>query len=162
MAGNPAWGRCETRPASAAYPPPSGCDRRGFLRLAVGSVVMLVPGCASVSALPLRVEGGTARIVLRNHPQLTQPGGFLRVRPDTLSTPVYIVHDNDAFTALSAVCQHLGCTVDFEGTRFECPCHGSMYDRDGSVLRGPTERALIRYPTEITADGVLLVRVGSA
>lgn len=36
-------------------------------------------------------------------------------------------------------CTHLGCTFPWnENTgRFECPCHGSRYDADGSVLRGP-------------------------
>jgi Rieske Fe-S protein len=140
----------------------SRCDRRNFVRLAIGSVALLMPGCASVSALPVRAQSGVVRLSLRDHPELTGSSGFLRVRPDTLATAVYVIRLDEEFVALSPVCQHLGCTVAFESTRFVCPCHGSMYDRDGSVLRGPTERPLVRYPTEVTADGILLIRLETA
>ena len=45
--------------------------------------------------------------------------------------------------ALKAECTHLGCLVapDPEGG-FECPCHGSRYDAQGRVTRGPAPRAL--------------------
>lgn len=132
--------------------------RREFMRLAAGAAVTFA-GCASVSALPVRAEGGVIRLTLRDHLALAQPGGHLRVRPDTLTHAIHIVRLEDSFVALSPICQHLGCTVEFAGTRFECPCHGSMYDRDGSVLRGPTERPLIRYPTELVADDILIVRL---
>jgi len=53
------------------------------------------------------------------------------------------------FTVLSTVCTHLGCEVGLpaaDGT-MTCPCHQSMYSSaDGSVLRGPAERALTRFP----------------
>jgi len=38
-----------------------------------------------------------------------------------------------------------------------CPCHGSTYDREGKVLRGPAEEALARYRTALTSDGVIVV-----
>ena len=48
--------------------------------------------------------------------------------------------------ALSARCTHLGCIVHFndaEGAR-ECPCHGSRFDIDGSVIQGPANKPLQR------------------
>lgn len=46
--------------------------------------------------------------------------------------------------ALKAECTHLGCLVAPNplGDGFTCPCHGSQYDRDGTVVRGPAPRAL--------------------
>lgn len=47
-------------------------------------------------------------------------------------------------TRLSAVCMHLGCIVDFNGKEktWDCPCHGSRYNTDGSIINGPTKKPL--------------------
>lgn len=46
--------------------------------------------------------------------------------------------------ALNAECTHLGCVVPWDPMlgKFVCPCHGSQYDREGSVLRGPAPGSL--------------------
>jgi glycine/D-amino acid oxidase-like deaminating enzyme/nitrite reductase/ring-hydroxylating ferredoxin subunit len=54
--------------------------------------------------------------------------------------------DNGALHAVSARCTHLGCLVHFnEAERaWECPCHGSRFATDGSVIQGPANTALER------------------
>ncbi len=61
--------------------------------------------------------------------------------------------------ALSLVCTHLGCLVTVNEENMECPCHGSVFDHSGRVLKGPAEHPLKRLPVE-ESDGIL--RVSSA
>jgi Rieske Fe-S protein len=135
------------------------CSRRDFLGIAAGAVAAGLPGCASVAITRVPVANGIIRLAVRDHARLTQPGGYLKLQPEALATPVYVLAVEDGFVAVSPICMHLGCTVDIEGARLVCPCHGSMYDRQGNVLRGPTERPLRRYHTTLTPEGELIIRL---
>jgi nitrite reductase/ring-hydroxylating ferredoxin subunit len=44
--------------------------------------------------------------------------------------------------AISTVCTHLGCIVKATEKGFDCPCHGSKFNKDGSVVRGPAPKGL--------------------
>jgi cytochrome b6-f complex iron-sulfur subunit len=45
---------------------------------------------------------------------------------------------------INATCTHLGCVVPFapSAQKFICPCHGSQYDANGKVVRGPAPLSL--------------------
>jgi nitrite reductase/ring-hydroxylating ferredoxin subunit len=68
-------------------------------------------------------------------------------------TPILIVRSSRReFVALSTQCTHEGCPVKPPaGGLITCPCHGSQYDLDGKVLRGPAQFPLTRYATEYDA-----------
>jgi Rieske Fe-S protein len=55
---------------------------------------------------------------------------------------VALYRDAGGVYAVSTVCTHLGCIVKTSAEGFECPCHGSRFTADGSVLKGPAPRAL--------------------
>ena len=59
--------------------------------------------------------------------------------------------DEGRFEAFSIHCRHLGCPVRWiaDSELFMCPCHGGVYNRDGSVAAGPPPRPLARYPVRV-------------
>ena len=65
-----------------------------------------------------------------------------------------VVHQNETTTVLSSHCTHLGCKINkLQNGRLACPCHGSEYDLDGKVLKGPAYKNLEKLPSKISHDG---------
>jgi Rieske Fe-S protein len=52
------------------------------------------------------------------------------------------------FTAVSDICTHNGCSVAWSGSSLDCPCHGSSYAADGSVINGPAQNSLTSFTVE--------------
>lgn len=69
----------------------------------------------------------------------------------TAAFRTFLVADGEKIFALSAVCSHLGCLVEWsrQKGRFSCPCHGGVYDIDGNVIAGPPPAPLTRIPLKI-------------
>lgn len=66
--------------------------------------------------------------------------------------------DDGGFLAISGKCTHLGCAVPWveERKRFECPCHASLFDPKGNVLKGPASRGLDLYMVSFKQDQVII------
>jgi cytochrome b6-f complex iron-sulfur subunit len=73
----------------------------------------------------------------------------------------------EGFLALWQKCPHLGCAVPWNESgpsldtiaatgRFNCPCHGSQYDRYGQIKAGPAPRPMDMFPITIR-DGRISV-----
>ena len=75
----------------------------------------------------------------------------------------YLAKVNGEVIALSQKCTHLGCRVPFcqSSGEFECPCHGSVFNRAGEYRQGPAPRGMDRYPVEVGVDGFLYIDTGS-
>lgn len=58
---------------------------------------------------------------------------------------------------MTAICTHLGCTVNAVETGYKCPCHGSTYDLEGGNTGGPAPLPLVYYKIHRGASGELLV-----
>ena len=73
-----------------------------------------------------------------------------------------VIDDNRGLLALSWKCVHLGCKVPWCQTSqwFECPCHGSKYNRYGEYVGGPAPRGLDRYRSTIDDQGRLVIDTG--
>ena len=138
-------------------PTGAGSDRRRFLWF------------SGLGALGAASAGGAAVVLDFVHPKvLFEPPTAFRVgRPEGFpvnsitadyARKVYIVRNEVGLFALSAVCSHLGCItrkVEDEDV-IACPCHGSKFAKDGSLLVGPAPRGLRRVAIRLE-DGELVV-----
>lgn len=70
---------------------------------------------------------------------------------------VAVIRQGSDLYALSLVCTHLGCTVNVTPAELVCPCHGSVYDRTGRVLKGPATRPLPRYRVEREGENLVVM-----
>ncbi len=73
----------------------------------------------------------------------------------TARTAVWLRRSTDTdFSAFSINCTHLGCPVNWlqASELFLCPCHGGVYNADGTVAGGPPPHALSSVPVRITDD----------
>jgi cytochrome b6-f complex iron-sulfur subunit len=61
--------------------------------------------------------------------------------------PVLVVKTDKGYTAMSAVCTHLGCLVELDPVKRDviCPCHAARFDLQGEVTGGPPPRPLPLY-----------------
>jgi cytochrome b6-f complex iron-sulfur subunit len=135
-------------------------SRRNFFQLALG---WLAGGLAmAASAL------GAVRFLVPN--VLYEPSLIFRVgKPDDYpdgsvifleDERVFLIRKGNTFRCLSAICTHLGCTVNRADHGFHCPCHGSVFDDQGAVKSGPAPRPLEWFLVSMSKDNRLVVDKG--
>ena len=72
----------------------------------------------------------------------------------------FLLHAPGGIIAAYRKCTHLGCTVPFNTQQdlFECPCHGSRYDkRTAVVLKSPAPKPLQLFHITESPSGALIV-----
>ena len=130
--------------------------RREFLRTgwrAGGALLAAAGGWTFWESLrPLAGTGGGGKIKL-NDPSTYLPGSATFVPEGRL----FIANTGSSLRALSQKCPHLGCQVPFceSSGRFECPCHGSVFDIGGERVEGPTPIGMSQY--DISVEGGVVV-----
>jgi cytochrome b6-f complex iron-sulfur subunit len=78
------------------------------------------------------------------------------------TSPAMLIHHTDGrWIALTAVCTHLGCTVQYEpgADRIHCACHGGVYDPyTGANVSGPPPKPLKLFKVAVNETGVEVSR----
>ena len=131
--------------------------RREFLRNGwrVGGAMLAVAGGWTLweSLRPLGGSGIGGKL------KLSQPSAY----PAETATYVpegrlFIANTGSTLLALSQKCPHLGCQVPFceSSGRFECPCHGSVFDIGGEWIEGPAPTGMTQYPIALQGGDVVV------
>jgi Rieske Fe-S protein len=75
--------------------------------------------------------------------------------------PVVLGRDAGGLYAMTTTCTHQGCEVEPSGTgssaTLNCPCHGSRFDRNGNVIRGPAGSPLVHFAVTVDASGNITI-----
>lgn len=78
------------------------------------------------------------------------------------SSPALLIHHEDGrWISMTAVCTHLGCTVQYEpqADRIHCACHGGVYNAyTGANVSGPPPKPLKLFKVAVTPAGVKVSR----
>ena len=72
---------------------------------------------------------------------------------------VYVTKDaGGKLEVLSAICPHLGCSVQWAASRnaFACPCHGATFSKDGKCTGGPAPRGMDTLETSVQGDRLVV------
>lgn len=101
-------------------------------------------------------NGGTSTVSKDLGTTSSIPVGGGKVFPDQLV--VVTQPSAGAFKAFTAVCTHMGCTVNqVSNGLIMCPCHGSLYSiTDGSVKQGPAPSPLAAKQITVANDQITL------
>jgi Rieske Fe-S protein len=96
------------------------------------------------------------RVPLAEFERLAADGNAIAVDVGDIY-PLLLVRDGaGAFHAVSSRCTHQACRVKPAGSFLQCPCHGSTFELDGTVIRGPAQTALPAYPVTTSGADLLI------
>jgi Rieske Fe-S protein len=131
-------------------------NRRNFLAKSALAAATLVAAEACGDGQigpPLRSStpvGNAVTVRLSDFPGLANVGTLVDIGHER----AVVRTSATTFRGLSRICTHEGCDTDVRNNRFECPCHGSIFAADGSVVRGPsTGDSISSLPTlTVTLD----------
>ncbi len=75
------------------------------------------------------------------------------------NTPAIIINRyGRGYIALSKVCTHLGCLVEYdkEKKKLICPCHAGLYSLEGHVESGPPPKPLSILPLKVEGENIII------
>ena len=111
-----------------------------------------------LSTIQATLSNGKVTITIDSSSPLANAGSAALV--DYSSGAVLVDHPSgNVFNALSSICTHQSCTVsriDSGSGQFVCPCHGSRYNFNGQVTKGPADSPLTSFPTELSGDQLII------
>jgi cytochrome b6-f complex iron-sulfur subunit len=131
-------------------------SRRNFFAKATAGVLGIGGGLMGVFSLAFlrpRVASGAPSKFRVGRPGTYSSGSQVEYTDDK----VLVRREGDKFAAISTICTHLGCTVKATEIGFECPCHGSIYDRQGGNISGPAPEPLLWFRIQLATNGELVV-----
>jgi cytochrome b6-f complex iron-sulfur subunit len=111
---------------------------------------------------PPTPEAATRRVIAAKKDEL-QPGSF-KTFPFGGQPGILIRTADGEYRAFTAVCTHLGCTVQYRGENktIWCACHNGTYNLEGANVSGPPPRPLERFDVHVAGDLIMVEKAKGA
>lgn len=120
--------------------------------------VIKILGSSAVLAgvMPELARGKPLALGLDKAEQLRKTGGsvILKIKEREI---LFIRESKDVIRALDPTCTHKKCTVEYNAEQelIVCPCHGSTYNTEGKVLKGPAKEPLTAFEATLSDDRII-------
>ncbi len=137
-------------------------ERRTFLSQTcklclLGASTLLLPellsGCSSTAVFKTTPTNNQAVMPLSLFAQTNL--NYLRLKGSFFDIAVQKKEDN-SFSALLLVCTHQENQLFPTSNGFICNMHGSIFDKEGNVKKGPAEKSLKSYRTEVVGENIII------
>lgn len=147
--------------------PDSDTSRRTFLKVAAGALGACYAGGIGYPvyrylASPVEKAESVAAVNEVTVPDVgTIPRNAALMFKFGTKPAMLIHHEDDSWSALSAVCTHLGCTAGYDPQekRIFCPCHNGVYDaKTGANVSGPPPKPLDQFKVVIVEGKAVVSR----
>jgi Rieske Fe-S protein len=138
--------------------PAADITRRRFVILGGATAASALCACAGADSGDRPAGTPAPGVYEVGHVSDFPPGTVSRIDDG----PFFVIHDERGLYALTAICTHELCTVNVGQSELPCPCHGSIYDLQGNVIRGPAPQPLDPLELTVEADGTVRVDTGVA
>lgn len=136
-------------------------DRRRFIKntctlcaaLSVASVAGSLSSCAALPLYKTSVVNNKITVPLSKF----EKSDLQLIQPQGLDYDIALQKEkNGGFTALLLRCTHHDNQLTPTGKGYKCYLHGSAFDQEGQVVKGPAEQPLKKYRTEVTSDQLII------
>jgi len=144
-------------------------SKRGFIR-AIAGLAGLIGVAVALGSIKLPVSSSAASQPSQASSKIAQAsqtsGAIANTSSLRVGSPVYFDYPSGypnvllkktdgSVVALSMLCTHVCCQCSYDGSTNEiyCPCHGSVFDQNGNVLRGPAGTPLPKVELSVDSQG---------
>lgn len=141
--------------------------RRRFLELLLGtgvtaSLISFLYPVIRYLIPPPRTDLGSSTVLAAKVGDLKVNSGKIFRFGD--KPALLILTQSDKYLAFTAVCTHLGCTVQYQPDTHEiwCPCHNGKYDLHGRNISGPPPKPLTEFDVHVQGDDIYVSRTAGA
>ncbi|MDQ6761582.1 MAG: Rieske (2Fe-2S) protein [Bacteroidota bacterium] len=138
-------------------------ERRNFIKStcnicllgATGIFAIQLPGCSPASFPVFKADVNDKKIAVPL--SLFDKSSLQIVRPKHMLYDIAVQKNEDnTYITLLLLCTHLQNQLTITGSGYTCPLHGSQFDKNGNVRKGPAERPLQRFDTNISDDNLII------